>query len=140
MLFRSIVGLARWNRRKECAEIVIEFESVSKTYVDGFTAVNDFSLKIQPRSTTVLLGSSGCGKTTLLRMINRMVDPTGGRVLIDGNDVSGMNAVKLRRSIGYVLQEGGLMPHRSVADNVATNSSAHGSQTLSGSPGCVRDT
>ncbi len=68
----------------------------------------------------VLLGSSGSGKTTLVRMVNRMVEPSAGSVLIDGDDVRAADPVRLRRSIGYVLQSGGLLPHRTVADNVAT--------------------
>jgi osmoprotectant transport system ATP-binding protein len=98
----------------------IEFRNVSKRFPDGTTAVEDFSLTIPSRSTTVLVGSSGCGKTTLLRMINRMVDPTSGSILIDGEDVSGIPPVGLRRRIGYVMQNSGLLPHRTVADNVAT--------------------
>ena len=70
------------------------------------------------RSTTVLLGSSGCGKTTLLRMVNRMVEPTGGRILLDGEDVLTRDPVGLRRSIGYVMQNAGLLPHRRVIDNI----------------------
>ena len=66
----------------------------------------------------MLLGSSGCGKTTLLRMVNRMVDPTEGRVLLDGEDVCERNPVSLRRSIGYVMQNAGLLPHRRVIDNI----------------------
>ena len=69
-------------------------------------------------STTVLLGSSGCGKTTLLRMVNRMVEPTGGRILLDGEDVLTRDPVGLRRSIGYVMQNAGLLPHRRVIDNI----------------------
>ena len=99
---------------------MIEFESVSKQFPDGTMAVQDFSFQLPSRKTTVLVGSSGCGKTTLLRMINRMVDPTAGRVLIDGEDIAGKDKVKLRRSIGYVLQASGLLPHRKVVDNVAT--------------------
>lgn len=99
---------------------MIEFESVSKTYRTGVVAVEDFSLVIPSRRTVALLGSSGSGKTTLLRMVNRMVDPTRGRVLVDGQDIRERNPVQLRRSIGYVLQAGGLMPHRTVLDNVAT--------------------
>ena len=72
------------------------------------------------RTTTVFVGSSGCGKTTLLRMVNRMVDPTQGQVLIDDVDIATRNRVELRRSIGYVMQHAGLMPHRKVIDNVAT--------------------
>ncbi len=99
---------------------MIEFRSVSKRFPDGTLAVEDFSLVIPSRQFTVLVGSSGCGKTTLLRMVNRMVEPTTGAVLIDGEDVSGLDAVKLRRSIGYVMQDAGLLPHRRVIDNVAT--------------------
>ena len=73
-----------------------------------------------PHKTTVLVGSSGSGKTTLLRMINRMVDPTGGQVLIDGTDVATRDPVQLRRGIGYVMQNSGLLPHRRVIDNIAT--------------------
>ena len=99
---------------------MIEFESVAKTYRGGAVAVADFSLTIPSHRTVVLVGSSGSGKTTLLRMVNRMVDPTSGHVLIDDEDVRDANPVRLRRSIGYVLQTGGLLPHRTVADNVAT--------------------
>ena len=98
----------------------IEFRNVSKRFPDGTTAVEDFSIFIPSRSITVLVGSSGSGKTTLLRMINRMVDPTSGSILIDGEDVSGIPPVGLRRRIGYVMQNSGLLPHRTVIDNVAT--------------------
>jgi len=99
---------------------MIEYRSVSKTFADGTEAVEDFSLQIPSHTTTVLVGSSGCGKTTLLRMVNRMVDPTTGQVLIDDVDVAGRDKVELRRSIGYVMQHAGLLPHRKVIDNVAT--------------------
>lgn len=99
---------------------MIEFESVSKSYPGGAQAVNNFSLIVPSHRTVVLVGSSGSGKTTLLRMVNRMVDPTSGRVLIDGEDVRDRDPVALRRSIGYVLQSGGLLPHRTVLDNIAT--------------------
>ncbi|AIV39944.1 MULTISPECIES: ABC transporter ATP-binding protein [unclassified Curtobacterium] len=99
---------------------MIEFRSVRKTYPDGTNAVDDFSLVIPSRTTTVFVGSSGCGKTTLLRMINRMVDPSSGTVEIDGEDVAGVDPVQLRRRIGYVMQNAGLLPHRKVADNIAT--------------------
>ncbi|MCL2482404.1 MAG: ATP-binding cassette domain-containing protein [Propionibacteriaceae bacterium] len=99
---------------------MIEFQRVSKVYDGGTTAVADFSLVVESHRTVVLVGSSGSGKTTLLRMVNRMVDPTSGQVLIDGEDISRSRAVALRRSIGYVMQQGGLLPHRSVLDNVAT--------------------
>ena len=99
---------------------MIEFRTVSKSYDDGTLAVSDLSLTAASHEVTVLVGSSGCGKTTLLRMVNRLVAPTSGEVLIDDVDVADRNAVELRRSIGYVMQNSGLMPHRSVIDNIAT--------------------
>jgi len=99
---------------------MIEFRSVSKQFPDGTVAVDRFSHVLPTGKATVLVGSSGSGKTTILRMINRMVEPTSGQVLIDGTDVAERDPVKLRRSIGYVLQAAGLMPHRRVIDNVAT--------------------
>jgi osmoprotectant transport system ATP-binding protein len=99
---------------------MIELRSVTKQFPDGTVAVDAFSLVIPSRQTTVLLGSSGSGKTTILRMINRMVELTSGAVLIDDVDVRSRDKVQLRRSIGYVLQAGGLLPHRRVIDNVAT--------------------
>ena len=99
---------------------MIRFDHVSKTYPGGTRAVEDFSLTVEQGSTTVFLGTSGCGKTTLMRMVNAMVTPTSGTVFVRGHDVAGEDPVRLRRSIGYVLQEGGLFPHRSIADNVAT--------------------
>lgn len=99
---------------------MIRFDHVSKTYPGGTRAVEDFSLTVEQGSTTVFLGTSGCGKTTLMRMVNAMVTPTSGRVFVRDQDVAGEDPVGLRRSIGYVLQEGGLFPHRSIADNIAT--------------------
>ncbi|PRZ14990.1 ABC transporter ATP-binding protein [Nesterenkonia sandarakina] len=99
---------------------MIEFRQVNKTYPDGTAAVQDFSLTVPSHTTTVLLGSSGCGKTTLLRMVNRMVDPSSGAVLIDDEDVADVEPVALRRRIGYVMQHSGLLPHRRVIDNIAT--------------------
>ncbi|MEU0312086.1 ATP-binding cassette domain-containing protein [Nocardioides sp. NPDC006273] len=99
---------------------MIEFCSVGKTYTDGTVAVADFSLVVPSHRTVALVGSSGSGKTTLLRMVNRMIEPTSGSVLIDDEDVRSLDGVALRRSIGYVPQAGGLLPHRTVIDNVAT--------------------
>jgi osmoprotectant transport system ATP-binding protein len=99
---------------------MIEFRSVTKEFPDGTRAVEDFSLVLPSRKTTVFVGSSGCGKTTLLRMVNRMVDPTSGAIEIDGESVQDRDPVALRRSIGYVMQNSGLMPHFTVIDNVAT--------------------
>ncbi|TDN92051.1 ATP-binding cassette domain-containing protein [Microbacterium sp. BK668] len=100
--------------------MAIEFRSVTKRFDDGTVAVDDFSLVIPAHKTTVLVGSSGCGKTTLLRMINRLVEPTGGDILIDEESISRRDPVLLRRSIGYVLQNSGLLPHFTVVDNIAT--------------------
>jgi osmoprotectant transport system ATP-binding protein len=99
---------------------VIEFKSVSKLYPDGTHAVDNFSVVIPSRQTTVFVGSSGCGKTTLLRMINRMVEPTAGTIEIDSTDIATTEPVHLRRGIGYVMQNSGLLPHRKVIDNIAT--------------------
>jgi len=99
---------------------MIEFRSVTKKFPDGTIAVADFNLVLPSRKTTVLVGSSGSGKTTLLRMINRMVDPTSGTIEIDGEDTSGLEPVALRRRIGYVMQNSGLLPHFTVIENVAT--------------------
>ena len=99
---------------------MIEFHSVSKHYPDGTRAVTDFSLQVPAHRTTVLVGSSGCGKTTLLRMVNRMVEPSAGSVSIDGQDISGKDVVQLRRSIGYVMQNAGLLPHFTVEQNIST--------------------
>lgn len=102
----------------------VRFENVGKKYPARTgaptIAVDDFSLDVEPGRITVLVGSSGSGKTTLLRCVNRMVNPTSGRVLIDGDDVAALEAVGLRRRIGYVMQESGLLPHRKVIDNVGT--------------------
>ncbi|WP_051267654.1 ABC transporter ATP-binding protein [Nakamurella lactea] len=99
---------------------MITFDAVSKRYPDGTVAVNELTMEIPSGSTTVLVGPSGCGKTTSLRMINRMIDPSAGRILIDGTDVTAVPASRLRRGIGYVIQNAGLFPHRTVLDNVAT--------------------
>jgi osmoprotectant transport system ATP-binding protein len=99
---------------------VIEFTHVTKEFHDGTRAVDDFSLVIPSRKTTVFVGSSGCGKTTLLRMINRMVEPTSGTITIDDEDIARKPAVALRRGIGYVMQNSGLLPHFTVVDNIAT--------------------
>jgi ABC-type proline/glycine betaine transport system ATPase subunit len=99
---------------------MIEFREVSKQFPDGTLAVDDFSLVLPSRKTTVFVGTSGSGKTTLLRMINRMVDPSRGTIEIDDVDISTREPVKLRRSIGYVMQNSGLLPHRTVIHNVAT--------------------
>jgi osmoprotectant transport system ATP-binding protein len=99
---------------------VITFDSVTKRFADGTVAVDDLSLDMPAGQITVLVGPSGCGKTTSLRMINRMIEPTSGRILLDGKDVLSVQAATLRRQIGYVIQQAGLFPHRTVAGNIAT--------------------
>jgi len=98
---------------------VIRFENVVKAY-DETVAVDDLSLEAPSGKITVFVGPSGCGKTTSLRMINRMIDPTSGRIWLDDRDTASINPAELRRGIGYVIQHAGLFPHRTVVDNVAT--------------------
>lgn len=99
---------------------MISFRGVGKTYPDGTVAVSDIDLDIPDGSLTVFVGPSGCGKTTSLRMINRMVEQTSGTITIDGVDIRSRPAAELRRGIGYVIQNVGLFPHRTVTDNIAT--------------------
>jgi osmoprotectant transport system ATP-binding protein len=99
---------------------VITFEHVTKRYPGGTVAVHDLSLEIPAGQTMVLVGPSGCGKTTSLRMINRLIDLTSGRILLDGKDILQSNPAQLRRGIGYVIQQAGLFPHRNIQDNIAT--------------------
>jgi osmoprotectant transport system ATP-binding protein len=98
---------------------VIRIEKLTKQY-DATTVVDDVSFEVEHNSITVIVGTSGSGKSTLLRMINRLVEPTSGRVLLDGADTRNEPAHLLRRRIGYVIQGNGLFPHRTVAENVAT--------------------
>jgi osmoprotectant transport system ATP-binding protein len=100
---------------------VVTLEHVSKRYgtAGGPDAVSDLSLEIPAGEICVLVGPSGCGKTTTMKMINRLIEPTSGRILIDGEDVMTLPAVELRRRIGYVIQQVGLFPHLTVAENVA---------------------
>ena len=98
---------------------MIQIEKLCKRYGDA-VVVDDVSMVIEPRTITTIVGTSGSGKSTLLRMINRLVEPTAGRVLIDGNDTTTEPAHLLRRRIGYAIQGLGLFPHRTVADNIAT--------------------
>ncbi|MFJ8047228.1 ABC transporter ATP-binding protein [Streptomyces luteogriseus] len=99
---------------------MIRIESVTKRYPDGTVAVDRLSLEIPDRSITVLVGPSGCGKTTTLRMINRMVEPSEGTILLDGEDIQRRPVTTLRRSMGYVIQNAGLFQHRTILDNIAT--------------------
>ena len=99
---------------------MISFVQVGKTYPDGTVAVAATDLTAESGRITVLVGPSGSGKTTLLRMVNRMIEPTSGEILIDGVDVRSKSAPELRRGIGYVIQNAGLFPHRTVLANVMT--------------------
>lgn len=99
---------------------MIRFLHVTKSYADGSPAVDDLSLEIPTGQITVLVGPSGCGKTTSLRMINRMIDATSGSIEIDGYDVAHLKPTDLRRGIGYVIQQAGLFPNKTVLDNIAT--------------------
>ncbi|GAB2717246.1 ABC transporter ATP-binding protein [Streptomyces bullii] len=99
---------------------MIRMDSVTKRYPDGTVAVDRLSLEIPDRAITVLVGPSGCGKTTTLRMINRMVEPSAGTILLDGEDIQRQPVTTLRRSMGYVIQNAGLFQHRTIVDNIAT--------------------
>jgi osmoprotectant transport system ATP-binding protein len=99
---------------------MITFESVTKKFPDGTVAADDLSFEVPEGELVVLVGPSGCGKTTALRMVNRMIEPTGGRISVNGQDAASVPAPTLRRDIGYVIQQVGLFPHLTIADNVAT--------------------
>jgi osmoprotectant transport system ATP-binding protein len=99
---------------------VIRLENVSKGFAGGSNAVKGLTLDIRDGQTCVLIGPSGCGKTTTLRMINRLIDPDVGRVLVDGEDTRGVDPAALRLRMGYVIQQTGLFPHMTVGENVGT--------------------
>ncbi|BDH06192.1 MULTISPECIES: betaine/proline/choline family ABC transporter ATP-binding protein [Streptomyces] len=99
---------------------MIRFEQVSKRYPDGTTAVDDLSFEVSEGELVTLVGPSGCGKTTTMMMVNRLIEPTAGRIVVDGEDIARVDPVRLRRRIGYVIQQVGLFPHRTVLDNTAT--------------------
>jgi osmoprotectant transport system ATP-binding protein len=99
---------------------IVAFEHVTKRYPGADApAVDDLTFTVPAGEICVLVGPSGCGKTTTMKMVNRLIEPTGGRITIDGRNVTAIPAVELRRSIGYVIQQVGLFPHLTVADNVA---------------------
>ncbi|MFH8737266.1 ABC transporter ATP-binding protein [Streptomyces sp. NPDC017964] len=99
---------------------MIRFEHVTKRYADGTTAVDDLSFEVNEGELVTLVGPSGCGKTTTMKMVNRLIEPSEGRIFVDGDDISGIDPVQLRRRIGYVIQQVGLFPHKTVLDNTAT--------------------
>ena len=98
---------------------MIELRKVSKRYSDGDWAVRDVSLSIAAGEFIAVLGESGSGKTTVVKMINRLIEPDEGGVVIDGKDARAQDPVALRRTIGYVIQAAGLFPHFTLADNIA---------------------
>ena len=98
---------------------MIEFKHVNKIYEDGFQALKDINLTIKEGEITVIIGPSGCGKSTTMKHINRLISPSSGQILINGEDVAKQNPVELRRKIGYVIQSVGLFPHMTIAKNVA---------------------
>src|SRR5215218_10121517 len=99
---------------------LITFESVTKRFPDGTTAVAELDLEVPEGDLTVLVGPAGCGKTTTLRMINRMIETSSGRIVVDGQDIKQIDPPQLRRRIGYVIQQIGLFPHRTIGQNIAT--------------------
>jgi osmoprotectant transport system ATP-binding protein len=105
---------------------MISFENISKFYADGTVAVDRLSFSAPTGKITMLVGPSGCGKTTSLRMINRLIEPSSGSILLNGQPTAGMDLVKLRRKIGYVIQNAGLFPHKTVQDNIAVTALLNG--------------
>jgi osmoprotectant transport system ATP-binding protein len=102
-------------------ETMISLQNVTKSFDNSSDkAVSELSMDIQDGETVVLVGPSGCGKTTTMKMINRLVEPTSGTITVDGTDIAKQDPVKLRRGIGYVIQSIGLLPHRTIAENIAT--------------------
>ncbi|MGW0534306.1 ABC transporter ATP-binding protein [Streptomyces sp. NPDC003032] len=99
---------------------MIRFEHVTKRYADGTTAVDDLSFEVAEGELVTLVGPSGCGKTTTMKMVNRLIEPSEGRIFVDGDDISAIDPVQLRRRIGYVIQQVGLFPHKTVLENTAT--------------------
>ena len=98
---------------------MIQFENVSKKYPNSDNeVVKNINLTIPTGQIAVIIGPSGCGKTTCLKMINRLIKITGGRILIDGKDIMDYDVIKLRRSMGYVIQQTGLFPHMTVRENI----------------------
>ncbi|MEU5053045.1 betaine/proline/choline family ABC transporter ATP-binding protein [Streptomyces sp. NPDC021096] len=99
---------------------MIRFEHVTKRYADGTTAVDDLSFEVAEGELVTLVGPSGCGKTTTMKMVNRLIEPTSGRISVNGEDIATVDPVELRRRIGYVIQQVGLFPHKTVLENTAT--------------------
>ncbi|MDE1188105.1 MAG: ABC transporter ATP-binding protein [Pantoea sp.] len=105
---------------------MISFENVTKHYEDGTLVVDRLSLTAPTGKLTILVGPSGCGKTTTLRMINRLIEHSSGKILLNGQSIEEMDVVKLRRRIGYVIQNAGLFPHKNIIDNIAVTAILNG--------------
>ena len=114
-----MAGPEQRHLRDATEDPMIRLDGVSKRYADGTVAVHDLSLSVGRGEVVTLVGPSGSGKTTAMRMVNRLVEPTGGRIYVDGQDVMAVDPVRLRRGMGYVIQNVGLFPHRTVEENVA---------------------
>ena len=109
------------NQGKQDREVMIHLENLSKTFPGtDEPAVKDLSMEIYRGEIVVLVGPSGCGKTTTMKMVNRIIEPSSGRIFLEGEDVTSVNPDNLRRRIGYVIQQIGLFPHMTIADNIAT--------------------
>ncbi|MGH3348146.1 MAG: betaine/proline/choline family ABC transporter ATP-binding protein [Nocardioides sp.] len=105
----------------DAGRIEIRLENLSKRFPgQGDPAVDDLSMEIPQGEIVILVGPSGCGKTTTMKMINRIIEPSSGRIILDGEDVTKVNPDQLRRRIGYVIQQIGLFPHATIAENIAT--------------------
>src|SRR3954470_14512087 len=107
--------------KTDAPETMIRLENLTKVFPgQEEPAVEDLSMEIPKGEIVVFVGPSGCGKTTTMKMINRLIEPTSGRIFLEGEDVTRVNADKLRRRMGYVIQQIGLFPHMTIADNIAT--------------------
>ena len=97
---------------------MIEFKNVNKSF-NGRQILKDINITIKNEELVVLIGPSGCGKTTTLKMINKLLTPTSGEILINGKKIGDQNTIKLRRNMGYVIQQAGLLPHLTIGDNIS---------------------
>ena len=97
---------------------MIHYEKITKSYLPGINAVADFTLSVAKGELLAIIGPSGCGKTTVLKMLNRLVEPTSGRILLHGEDIRTLDPTALRRSMGYVIQQVGLFPHMTILENI----------------------
>ena len=96
---------------------MLEFKNISKVFKNQ-TVIKDTSFTVNKGEFIVIVGQSGCGKTTTLKMINKLIPPTSGKIYLDGKDISKEDTIKLRRSMGYVIQQSGLLPHMTVGENI----------------------